>query len=54
MASMQPIIDGSGKFPKPKDQSFQYGTAGVRLTTNLAYSLLTGLTVPHESVGILL
>lgn len=54
MSSMQSIIDGSGKFPKPKDQSFQYGTAGVRLTANLPYPLLTGLTVSHESVGTFL
>jgi len=29
MASQHPIVAGSAKFPKPTDQAFQYGTAGV-------------------------
>ena len=29
MSSQHPIIQGSAKFPKPADQTFQYGTAGV-------------------------
>ena len=29
MAFTRAIIDGSAKYPKPQDRSFQYGTAGV-------------------------
>ena len=34
MASQNPIITASAKFPKPSERTFQYGTAGVSSRDN--------------------
>lgn len=54
MSSHHPILAGSAKFPKPADQAFQYGTAGV---SQSALTVDTGRLsvrppVSHESVSI--
>jgi len=53
MASQHPIVAGSVKFPKPADQAFQYGTAGV---SQSALTIDTGRlsvlrSVSHECVS---
>ena len=53
MSLQHPIIAGSAKFPKPVDQTFQYGTAGVGQSVQaLKYMSLSILPlVPYESVS---
>lgn len=55
MASGEKIIEASGKYPKPAERTFQYGTAGVWQTSKFfptPNKLLTRLyIVSHEVVS---
>ena len=40
MSSGPQIAEGSAQYPKPADQTFQYGTAGFRMKANLLASVV--------------
>ncbi|MCJ1440672.1 MAG: Phosphoacetylglucosamine Mutase [Stictis urceolatum] len=40
MATKDLVVTASGKFPKPADKEFQYGTAGFRMKANLLDSVV--------------